>query len=99
MCRINNAGLSSAPSFKSKHYHPSLLIKSEVIHGQSVRILIDSGADHNVIKSGITPTTGNDLISQTTVRRFDGTTARQSCRLITATHSFYNFVLDDFKFT
>ena len=99
MCRINNAGLSSASSFKANRYHPSLLIKSGVIHGQSVRILIDSGADHNVIKSGITPTTEDDLISQTTVRRFDGTTARQSCRLITATLSFDNFVFDDVKFT
>ena len=97
---LNMVKINKLDTFTNNTVKTPLMIKTGIVYGQQVRILIDSGADHNVIKSSIAPPQRkyNPKVL-TTVRRFDGSIIKQKCRILTETISFDSFVFDNVEFT
>ena len=76
-----------------------LFKKDGYIFGKKVRVMIDSGADHNIIKSGIIPHEIPTTTVTTKARRFDGTIIESATRKVIAPMKIEGFQFPNNEFT
>ncbi|GMF51180.1 unnamed protein product [Phytophthora fragariaefolia] len=94
---INTAGLGNQTEEVGADRFHQLLIKTGTVNGKSVKVLLDSGADHNVIRKGLA--TQVLRRKKAVVERIDGpVTSPQWINEVKADMTLEGFVLNDMLF-